>query len=193
MKLGMTMPQTNAPGVLLPSGQSSPEVGAAGVARSELLLSGNGAQALIDSVCAWSRHRFGARACELWAVESGRLRLLARHGQGELDASESLARRCVDIGQERIEHQRGAWLLPGERRVLGVLTLECDQPIAGDARKPLEEAVALLAQRLPAALELERLHRAVAQLAEAERLQRALYAIAELASLRSSMMKLDRH
>ncbi len=36
-----------------------------GVTRAELLLSGNGAQALVDSVAAWSATRFGVRGCAL--------------------------------------------------------------------------------------------------------------------------------
>ena len=46
----------------------------------------------------------------------------------------------------------------------------------------LADAASLLAQRLPPALELERLHLAVHRLADAERLQRALYSIADLAN-----------
>jgi diguanylate cyclase (GGDEF)-like protein len=154
----------------------------AGVTRAELLLSGNSAQALVDSVAAWSESRLGACGTVLWAVESQRLRLLARGGSPDLAALEAIARRCLQSGSEEASATAAAWPLAAERRVLGILTTGCARPLDGDALLQLGEAARLLAQRLPAALELERLHRAVAQLAEAERLQRALYAIAELAS-----------
>jgi diguanylate cyclase (GGDEF)-like protein len=154
----------------------------AGVTRAELLLSGNGAQALVDSVTAWSGLRLGVDGCALWAFEGGRLRLLARGGQVPLVEAEAAARRCLKSGEEMLEPGIGAWPLSVERRALGVLTLAGPASWNPDAAQQVAEASRLLAQRLPAALELERLHRAVAQLAEAERLQRALYAIAELAS-----------
>jgi len=156
--------------------------GTAGVTRAELLLSGNGAQALIDSVAGWAAARHGATGCALWAVEGGRLRLLARGGAPDMPAVEALARRCVHEGGEQVEGSNGAWPLAAEQRVLGVLTLSATRLLGTDAILQAGDAARLLAQRLPAALELERLHRAVTQLAEAERLQRALYAIAELAS-----------
>jgi diguanylate cyclase (GGDEF)-like protein len=155
---------------------------AAGVTRAELLLSGNGAQALIDSVAGWAGARHGAAGCALWAVEAGRLRLLARGGASDLAQAEQLARRCLQSATEQVEGGMGAWPLTADQRLLGVLTLGGPRPLAADAVLQAADAARLLAQRLPAALELERLHRAVTQLAEAERLQRALYAIAELAS-----------
>ena len=153
----------------------------AGVSRAELLLSGNGAQALVDSVAAWSDARLGVVDCALWAIENGRLRLLARQGRGDLAAVEPVARRCMAASGPARDGAAAAWPLFADQRLLGVLTVDGLPP--GDEVLPAyADASRLLSQRLPAALELERLHRAVAQLAEAERLQRALYAIAELAS-----------
>jgi diguanylate cyclase (GGDEF)-like protein len=152
-----------------------------GVTRAELLLSGNGAQALVDSVAAWGGARLGVEACALWVVEGGRMRLLARTGQEALAEAEEAARNCVQEGREVLAPRLGAWPLFAERRQLGVLTLAGPLFWSADTVQQVGDAARLLAQRLPAALELERLHRAVAQLAEAERLQRALYAIAELA------------
>ncbi|HET9048460.1 MAG TPA: EAL domain-containing protein [Chiayiivirga sp.] len=51
-----------------------------------------------------------------------------------------------------------------------------------DADENFVDACDVLAHRLPDALEMERLHLAMDQLAEAEKLQRALYQIADLAS-----------
>ena len=172
--MGKSIPITEAPALAgLPA--------RAGVSRAELLLSGNSAQALVDSVAAWSDARHGADDCALWAVENQRLRLLARQGRGDLAAAEAAARRCLALGAAAGEQGAWAWPLFAEQRQLGVLTVD-GLPEGDDLLPPYAEAARLLAQRLPAALELERLHRAVAQLAEAERLQRALYAIAELAS-----------
>lgn len=158
-----------------------------GVTRAELLLSGNGAQALVDSVAAWSATRFGVRGCALWAVESGRLRLLARHGEMDLGAAEALARAAQSGDLEPVDAHGMAWALNADRRLLGVLSVAVAGAPGAEFKAQMADAARLLAQRLPAALELERLHRAVAQLAEAERLQRALYAIADLASAERDM------
>ena len=175
------MPQTKPSDTTAASDHAGAAM-APGVSRAELLLSGNSAQALIDSVAVWSSARLAVAGCALWAVENNRLRLLGRNGVIDLAGSEVVARRCLQGGVEQIESNLGAWPLFAEKRLLGVLTVVAAQDLSADTRVQLGDAARLLAQRLPAALELERLHRAVAQLAEAERLQRALYAIAELAS-----------
>ena len=169
-----------------PSSSSSCANGGA-VTRAELLLSGNGAQALVDSVAAWSSARFGALGSALWAVENGRLRLLARQGDADLAPHEALAREALQTEREHVGAAGGAWPLYAEQRVLGVLSLAMPEEPGPEISAQLVDTARLLAQRLPAALELERLHRAVAQLAEAERLQRALYAIADLASAERDM------
>ena len=138
----------------------------AGVSRADLLLSGNGAQALVDSVASWSDARHGAGDCVLWAVENQRLRLLARRGQTELGAAEAVARRCMAASAPAREAGAAAWPLFAEQRLLGVMTVD-GLPVGDEVLPPYADAARLLAQRLPAALELERLHRAVAQLAEA--------------------------
>ncbi len=174
------MPKSEAPGHGRASVPAPAEAASGGVSRADLLLTGNSAQALVDCVGGWSQLRLGADSCALWAVENARLRLLARHGPADVAPAEALARRCLAAGAEQVELPVGAWPLFADQRMLGVLTISGLAAI--DDPGVLAEASRLLAQRLPAALELERLHRAVAQLAEAERLQRALYAIAELAS-----------
>ena len=161
--------------------------GGGAVTRAELLLSGNGAQALVDSVAAWAGARFGASGTALWAIESGRLRLLARHGEAELTKHETLARAALQASGEHLGADGGAWPLHADQRLLGLLSLVLPREPNAEVAAHLGDAARLLSQRLPAALELERLHRAVAQLAEAERLQRALYAIADLASAERDM------
>ena len=152
------------------------------VSRAELLLSGSTAQALLDSLSGWSGSRFDATGHAMYAVDGTRMRLLASSGHFDQQASEAAAARAL-AGEPRTPGAGwGAWPLRDHSHVLGLFCAALPAHAGADADVGLAHAARLLAQRLPAALELERLHRAVAQLAEAERLQRALYAIAELAS-----------
>jgi diguanylate cyclase (GGDEF)-like protein len=151
------------------------------VSRAELLLSGSTAQALLDSLSGWASIRFGVTDHAMYAVDAGRMRLLASCGRVDPQAAEAAGARAL-AGEPREPGGWGAWPLRDQSRILGLFCAGLLEQAGGDADIGLAHAARLLAQRLPAALELERLHRAVARLAEAERLQRALYAIAELAS-----------
>lgn len=153
------------------------------VPRAELLLSGNRIRSLLDSLLSWSQSRLGVYGHVLYV----------RGDDGELqwcDQAGEVERERVDVLAQA--HWRGDTVLPcdscmlldlsdsGER--LGLLVCQSRNGLDDAAREAMRGAANLLAQRLPGALELERLHRAVEQLAEAERLQRALYMIADLAS-----------
>ena len=155
----------------------------AGVPRAELVLSGNRVQSLLDSLLSWSRSRFGvlAHGLHLRNEEGG---LLQSNAAGELtpDIADAVAAACWS-GEALAHHPDWMALeLGGAEQRLGVLTCRFAHDIDAAAHDAMSSAARLLTQRLPAALELERLNRAVEQLAEAERLQRALYMIADLAS-----------
>jgi diguanylate cyclase (GGDEF)-like protein len=165
------------------AGRPADEPACGAVSRSELLLNGSSGQDIVDAVQRWATSRWSVVGVCLWLHEPRGLRQLAVAGR----MAEPTARRSVR--QALIEHRL---LIDDDQlcqpiepvdSVPAVLQLSfAGQPpdLALRAQMPL--VAGLLAQRLPAAIELERLQHAVTQLAEAERLQRALFAIASLAS-----------
>ncbi|MCX7556353.1 EAL domain-containing protein [Xanthomonadaceae bacterium JHOS43] len=153
------------------------------VPRAELLLSGNRVRSLLDSLLIWSQSRLGVRGHALYvADEAGGLQWLAEAGELDREAADALA-QARWRGDAALH--RGVWLamdLCDAGQCLGVLICQFRQSVDDTVRDAMGSAASLFAQRLPGALELERLSRAMEQLAEAERLQRALYMIADLAS-----------
>ncbi len=153
------------------------------VPRAELLLSGNRVRSLLDSLLAWSHPRLGVRGHALYVCGEGdALQLSGEVGELDREAADAQAQARWRGGAAL---HRGAWLamdLTDAGQRLGVLVCQFRQGVDEAARDAMGGAARLLAQRLPGALELERLSRAMEQLAEAERLQRALYMIADLAS-----------
>ncbi len=153
------------------------------VARSELVLTGNRVQSLLESLLAWSRQRMEARAHGLYVRDAaGALEWCG--GAGGVD------REAADLLATAYWRGEAAALSPGwlalplmdrEERV-GVLVTRFRNPISAGQNDAMEAAACILSHRLPGALELERLSQAVEKLAEAERLQYALYRIADLAS-----------
>jgi diguanylate cyclase (GGDEF)-like protein len=158
-------------------------VPAAPVSRADLLLSGSTGQDLVDAVMRWAGIRWLAVAVGLWVDESAGLRLLADAGSPPDDGDRAAAWRSAVEAAPVCDALRFCQPVTSPDGLLGVLQLRFEAPVQEeDYREQLRQVAVLLAQRLPAALELERLHHAVTQLAEAERLQRALFAIADLAS-----------
>jgi hypothetical protein len=159
---------------------------AARVSRSEVLLSGRRASDLLPSLAHGFGARFGGCRFALWGadeLDSHPRWLCSSDPRARWDDLAELAERCRTSGQrQRPEHDPCNVALPmaiGESR-LGALVCVLGQSAPG-GESWLADAARLLAQRLPPALELERLYDAMRQLAEAERVQRALYSIADLA------------
>jgi len=146
--------------------------------RTDLLLTGSSGQELIDAVAQWAWRRFQATAAQLWVTDARGFHLLAAHGRAADDEDRRLARRVAIAQQSAIEGRR--LLLPIAQAGERVAVLLVDLPSPESARSAIVQAAELLHHRLPAALELDRLNLAAAQLAEAERLQTALFTIAEL-------------
>src|SRR5690606_24737790 len=117
-----------------------------------------------------------------WLVAAGDLRSWSPR---QALAQRAISERCAvrDDGQPLV---LAAPLLAEGGMSAALLCEIADQNDSADkaagAQSWLADAAQLLGQRLPAALELERLHLAVHRLADAERLQRALYSIADLAN-----------
>lgn len=151
--------------------------------RGELLLSGNRVLSLLESLLRWSRSRVGAQGHALFVRgDDGSPRLA--DVVGDLDRPAMVERAATfwrGDGTVSDEHWLAIDLVDSAGR-FGILLTHLPDGFDGPGRSLLRDAATLLAQRLPDALELERLRRAMAQLAEAERLQRALYRIADLAS-----------
>jgi diguanylate cyclase (GGDEF)-like protein len=157
------------------------------VSRADLLLSGSSAQELVDAIHHWAARSAGACATRLWVGDRQGMRLLAAAGHRDDDPDRDGVRAC--LSSQEAQFADGSLCQPvldarGNRAVLQIRLPSAADP---ESRELLAQAAQLLGQRLPAALELERLHQAVAQLAEAERLQRALFAIADLASSQREM------
>jgi diguanylate cyclase (GGDEF)-like protein len=150
------------------------------LARAELLLTGSSAAELTVSVGRWAQARFAARSTQLWLSESRGFLLIASHGRRPADSDRQLALETAIQRCTRREAQCVTLPLRLSGGRTGVLLIAADASLVDEAT--LQRAGDLLAHRLPAALEIERLNTAVVQLAEAERLQRALFAIADLAS-----------
>ncbi len=157
---------------------------AADLLRGELLLSGNRVRSLLESLLGWAGDRHGVLGHALY-VRTDDDALRFADAVGEMD-------RAIATGQAQAvwngagPARGGPWfvveLVDSSARRLGVLVNRIQGGLDDDKSESLLSAIALLAQRLPDALEHERLRQAMTQLAEAERLQRALYRIADLAS-----------
>ena len=148
--------------------------------RSDLLLSGSSAPELAESVWGWARRRFAARGVQLWVTEPRGFLLLAEYGLSAGDDDRQLAREAAIERRTLSRDGRCAQPIPLLDEHVGILVVLADPQRLDPAA--LQRAADLLAHRLPAALELERLNGAVQQLAHAEKLQRSLFAIADLAS-----------
>lgn len=151
--------------------------------RGELLLAGNRVQSLLESLLRWSRTRVGAFGHALLVCTDEGAPQLADI-VGDLDRSTVLAvAEAFWRGETPVQNR--SWVainLNDDTGRFGILITYLPHGSDADGHALLLAAATLLAQRLPDALELERLRRAMAQLEEAERLQRALYRIADLAS-----------
>ena len=156
------------------------------VPRSELLLSGNRIGSLLESLLAWSGRRLGAVAHGLYVMqEDGQPQRVGESGALDARDADALVLHFLQPETTAPPAPADDLLVQALRDgdvLHGVLVSQFQKPWDEVVLAQMEEAAALLAQRLPSALELERLNQALAQLAEAERLQRALYMIADLAS-----------
>ena len=168
----------------LPAGAAPPGRAAA---RGKLVLAGSRASELVESLRRWVQERCGDAAVAFWQSDpGGPLRLVAAAGAGAEWRPEPVVACIAHHGEVlpfELPDGGRLWCMSlgseaGSELAVGV------QARAGAPTLPeseLQEALALFRQRLPAALELERLHEAVRRLEEAERLQRALFRIADLA------------
>ena len=150
------------------------------LARTDLLLTGSSAVELAASVWSWATRRFAADAIQLWITDARGFQLLAEHGRPAEDADRQLAKEAAIKRTPQLRDGLAGQPIPLLDQHVGVLLVSVGES-AIDAQA-LQRAADLLAHRLPAALELERLNDAVQQLAQAERVQRSLFAIADLAS-----------
>jgi diguanylate cyclase (GGDEF)-like protein len=158
------------------------------VSRADMLLTGSSAQELVEAIARWAAARWRAQAVQLWLTDRQGLRLLAASGRAADELDRNIARVCLIESEAVIELARCCVPVKPEGAPQAALLIAADGSLPeDDCRQQLTQVTALLAQRLPAALELERLHHAVTQLAEAERLQRALFSIAELAGSQRDM------
>jgi diguanylate cyclase (GGDEF)-like protein len=169
-------------------GVTPPSVGAdrALAKRASLVLSGSRAHELVGSLRSWAIERFGATSVALWRCDPGEpissagsagdfndwpmnalVDCLAAPGEMHTVVLPVGTLCCVGLGAE------------GETNLAVSLLLPPGATVTSDSDLP--DLLLLFRQRLPAALELERLHEAVVRLEEAERLQRALFRIADLA------------
>ncbi|MEZ5465022.1 MAG: EAL domain-containing protein [Lysobacteraceae bacterium] len=169
---------------------------AARVSRTDMLLAGRRASDLLVSLANGFRERFGDCRFALWLPDGADDERETQWLVGGADADggwlapQSLAEAAIATGT--VQREGGEPLLLAaplfaEGGVSAALVCEVHvSPAPGGGESALQgwfaDAANLLVQRLPAALELERLHLAVHRLADAERLQRALYSIADLAN-----------
>lgn len=168
-------------GCVEPETAARPDAGSSEVLRSELLLTGNRAASLLSSMLSWASVRFGVIGLDLFVPGETGLHLVASAGQRSPEHSGRAASDAMSGQPRDPDACWQGWRLVSGQQTLGALAVGFAEP-PGVPHHDMNEAVRLLAQRLPAALELERLYLAMSRLAEAERLQRALYAIADLAS-----------
>jgi len=154
-----------------------------GLARSTLLLAGNRVRTLLESLLAWSQPHAAVVGHALFVMSpDGELRCCDGVGQFDTAVATTLAHACWDGDQSVTREAWSARILQESGNRLGVLVSRFFDGSHHGADEKFAEACDLLAHRLPDALEMERLHLAMGQLAEAEKLQRALYQIADLAS-----------
>lgn len=168
---------------------------AARVSRTDMLLAGRRASDLLTSLSKGFRERFGDCRFALWlpdgADDEHETKWLSATGDAQSWwPRQPLAQRAIDE-RSTVQGDGSPLLLAAPLFADGgvVAALVCEigdaessSNVASLAQNWLADAANLLIQRLPAALELERLHLAVHRLADAERLQRALYTIADLAN-----------
>jgi len=158
------------------------QVGERGLTRDQLVLPGSTADELVRSVLAWASRRAICRAVRIWVDAERGPAVLAAAGTTDGETGIDDVRRCMIEGTAVRQELDCFELLPHSSGARGALQLCFEVPPPFELTERLPAVASLLAQRLPAALELARLHLAVARLGEAERLQRALYDIAETAS-----------
>jgi len=150
------------------------------------VLQGSRAQELVDSLRAWAGERFSPVSVALWRSDPGQpIACLAESGAFHAWPLEVLAGSVGLPGVLRafecpptVLYSQG---LGGDAGVELVVSLLLPESARAVAEQELPDVLLLFRHRLPAALELERLHQAVRRLEEAERLQRALFRIADLA------------
>lgn len=162
---------------------ASPMTSGLALPQKTLLLSGKRVRSLLESLVAWSQAHAGMHGHALYvALPDGGLRCFDAIGHRDDVAAMLVAQQCWN-GQASIRHGTCiAHELIDSTGRLGVLVSHLVDVSTQLDNHEFAEVCALLAHRLPDALELERLHLAMDQLAEAEKLQRALYQIADLAS-----------
>ncbi len=158
--------------------------------RDQIVLAGSTGRELAAALRAAAPPGCPMASVQLWHDDEQGLRLLACDGLAPLAADAGSAGACLACGQ--MVTGDGSLCLPvgepGDRR--SALLVRAPTPPPPALLAYLQNGASLLQHRLPAAVELDRLHRAVDRLAETERLQRALYVIAELASSAADMHEL---
>lgn len=153
------------------------------VARSELVLTGNRVQSLLESLLTWSRLRMDVRGHALYVRDAaGALEWCGAAGGVDREVGDFLAAACWRGEAELPPPDWLALPLADREERLGVLVTRFRNPVDAGQHDAMDAAARILSHRLPGALELERLSQAMEKLAEAERLQYALYRIADLAS-----------
>ncbi len=162
------------------------------VSRGMLVLAGSTAPELARSIMGWASSQAQCKTVQLWLDGERGPQLLAQIGDAGDNTAIDHVRRCLIEAQSQRDGQRFCEILPQDGRNYGVLQLDFSGCPPAELIGQLPLLASLLNQRLPAAIELDRLHRAVERLADAERLQRALYAIAETASASRDMSDLLR-
>jgi diguanylate cyclase (GGDEF)-like protein len=175
------------PVALATSGVAGRAAEAAQVPRGLLVLSGSTAQELATSIRGWADAQVECAAVRFWVDDEHGPHLLVEVGAPQQQDDIERARRCLIERISIREDGQCCELLRQEGASDAVLQLDFPRPPPPELIAQLPALGSLLQQRLPAAIELERLHRAVARLAEAEQLQRALYAIADTASAARDM------
>ncbi len=154
---------------------------ATAVSRGQLVLRGSTAAELAAAVTDWANGLADCQGARLWLDGERGPHVLFELGCPHSSKDLEKARSCLI--ERTAQHGRHHFceLLAQDNGFNGVLQLEFVDPPPIELIEQLATVSVLLSQRLPAAIELDRLHRAVERLADAERLQRALYAIAESA------------
>ncbi|HET6602624.1 MAG TPA: EAL domain-containing protein [Xanthomonadaceae bacterium] len=166
------------------------------VSRSSVLLAGNRAQDLLASLERGFSTRFGHCRFALWIParpDRDGFWIVGQGSEREWRGQQALAFACAGSGHPEAgaapDPTLAAPVHGADGTVLAVLLCRAEGEHA-EAAAWLQDAAALLAQRLPPALELEQLYEAMRQLADAERLQRALYEISDLAGATANMDEL---
>ncbi len=159
------------------------------MSRGQLVLLGSTADELATSVIGWASTKSDCIVVRLWLDGPQGPACLARAGDWPAADDLEKVRRClIELSAFNVD---GQFYLPlrqeGGAHASGVLHIGFGVGPPPEVIEQLPALASLLSQRLPAAIELERLHRAVERLAEAEQLQRALYAVTNMTSSSSEM------